>query len=638
MKMSKYTLISVESRKGGVGKTTAALNIGYLLKDKCHVLILDVDITGTSISAIRNSRFWREDAYLLTNEDGSAMNLLQYFTESYLKGKDLAAFSQRDEAGKLRVKNDIINVMASELYGEDAKLLYDPSLLLENIHVYWLTEMINKICKRFAECFKDEKPCVIVLDNSPGFVGIGKAVHDILTSLGPNEGKFLTVSSLDTQDLESCLKAIYTINGEYERKLNDVLDPNADSSTGDFYAEVKLSGSTEYVYYKNAPQKATLSSYQGLVINKVAKEIVEGGSRYEFEQLLTKQLQPIYDSLTRGGVSRYMVPFDNVLLIQFYGALVIKETSQKPNYRSLNARMGTIESQLHGIEILSAEELPLDLLRKANGLDATIDSLKGALIACGFEVMASKFNPDWTPTRPLQKLLDVMKRLDFALPSKELYFPQKARMREVMQGYPKLSKIINDLSFLSPNLTWFAGAVASVACEMSLCLSNITVWDNRRFSHSHGEYEEHREEWMLSIDGTLTKWVESISDMARLEGIQEIPAFVIGEKARMYDYILSNIIDNKDFIKYYKETVCRLMDVVSDMRIMLTLIRTITINNEGGFTKDVDFVSFLNRKIVTKELSYKQAKERMHDELRDSDYMEAYRSTLTIILKNWKLL
>ena len=80
------------------------------------------------------------------------------------------------------------------------------------------------------------------------------------------------------------------------------------------------------------------------------------------------------------------------------------------------------------------------------------------------------------------------------------------------------------------------------------------------------------------------------------------------------------------------------MDVVPDMRIMLALVRTITINNEGSYTKDVDFVSFLNRKIITKELTYNQAKERMYDELRDSDYMESYRSVLNTILRNWKLL
>ena len=76
--MKEYKIISVESRKGGVGKTTAALNIGYLLKEKYHVLLLDVDITGTSIRTIQESRFWMNDTRLLTEEDGKPINLLQY--------------------------------------------------------------------------------------------------------------------------------------------------------------------------------------------------------------------------------------------------------------------------------------------------------------------------------------------------------------------------------------------------------------------------------------------------------------------------------------------------------------------------------------------------------------------------------
>ena len=46
----KYKIISVESRKGGVGKTTAALNLSNLLVERGYkVLLLDIDITGTSI-------------------------------------------------------------------------------------------------------------------------------------------------------------------------------------------------------------------------------------------------------------------------------------------------------------------------------------------------------------------------------------------------------------------------------------------------------------------------------------------------------------------------------------------------------------------------------------------------------------
>ena len=38
-----FIIISVESRKGGVGKTTVVLNLAKLLMDYYHVLVLDVD-------------------------------------------------------------------------------------------------------------------------------------------------------------------------------------------------------------------------------------------------------------------------------------------------------------------------------------------------------------------------------------------------------------------------------------------------------------------------------------------------------------------------------------------------------------------------------------------------------------------
>lgn len=67
---------SVESRKGGIGKTTVALNLGRcLLNTGYKVLLLDCDIIGTSIAqCCENSVFWEEcinvggdDVYVIPN-------------------------------------------------------------------------------------------------------------------------------------------------------------------------------------------------------------------------------------------------------------------------------------------------------------------------------------------------------------------------------------------------------------------------------------------------------------------------------------------------------------------------------------------------------------------------------------------
>jgi len=52
-------IVSVESRKGGVGKTTAALCLSRLLRKREYaVLVLDLDVTGTNAADIAESPFW----------------------------------------------------------------------------------------------------------------------------------------------------------------------------------------------------------------------------------------------------------------------------------------------------------------------------------------------------------------------------------------------------------------------------------------------------------------------------------------------------------------------------------------------------------------------------------------------------
>ena len=58
---------SIESRKGGVGKTTVALNVCQMLLKKGYaVLMLDCDITGTSSAeSSENSEFWKENIHVI---------------------------------------------------------------------------------------------------------------------------------------------------------------------------------------------------------------------------------------------------------------------------------------------------------------------------------------------------------------------------------------------------------------------------------------------------------------------------------------------------------------------------------------------------------------------------------------------
>ena len=122
-KQDNYIIVSVESRKGGVGKTTVVLNLAKLLRERYHVLVLDVDITGTSINAIEGISVWRKSVRLLKDKKRESINLLQFFKEQYLLGRYSMNFSEDGDADSIKIYPDFVNVIGSELYAADGTLL-----------------------------------------------------------------------------------------------------------------------------------------------------------------------------------------------------------------------------------------------------------------------------------------------------------------------------------------------------------------------------------------------------------------------------------------------------------------------------------------------------------------------------------
>jgi hypothetical protein len=637
--MEDYYLISVESRKGGVGKTTAALNLGYLLKERMHVLLLDLDITGTSINAIRDSRFWKDDTILLSLNE-KPINLLKYFSDSYLKGKDMFEFSRTDEDQKVCVQENVINVFASELYGDDARELYNPSLLLDTLHVFWLTKMIGIICERFSTCFKDGRRCAIILDNSPGYVGIGKAVHDLMTDMGPERAKVLTVSSLDIQDFQSSLKSVYSLHEEYLDKLNGSRFPETNKGLESFYAQVRLSGDTEYQYYKSEPDEASISSYQGVIINKVERSIIEGRKHYDYHQSLNPCLLKVFDSLFDNHIEDYLVPFDNVLLTQFYGVFEDTVDTSKTNRSTLNIRLGAIEGQIKRLENDEFDLSPYSLLRRAEGFDKSLDALKGALIACGYEVIASKFIIDWSPLEPLRKIIRFLKGVGYTSESFEFYVPRQKRMEREMQSFGSISvERFPEEGSGYRDIFRFISAVGAVASTFSLCYSSLTSINNSKEWKNDDKVGDVKATWIKHVNLVLSEWMKDIgvSFIENYIGKKSLASFILSEDARKWDKALYGLFDSDEFVALFKGVISRLIDMVSDMRTLTHLIKTVTINNEGSFSLDVDFAPLLNQKIIEKKIDYSEANIRMYSELRDSDYMMAYRDVLKRVLGNWNV-
>lgn len=139
------------------------------------------------------------------------------------------------------------------------------------------------------------------------------------------------------------------------------------------------------------------------------------------------------------------------------------------------------------------------------------------------------------------------------------------------------------------------------------------------------------------VNDALYDWMIGISESYRMyEGKRpSLAAYVISYEASGCDNSLRELFDNNDFVNTFKNAVSRLVDLASDMQTLTNLIRTITVNNEGSYSLDVDFVTFLNHKIVDKKYDYNKAKQRMYSELRDSDYMAAYREVLRRVINQW---
>ena len=240
-------IVSVESRKGGVGKTTAALCLGRLLRKREYaVLILDLDVTGTNAADVAGSPFWVKDIHTIRTAAGNVhssnvvplpVNLLTLFERGFMVGKGAPSFSlsETDTEG-MYVDLNMANLLGSQIYktdkpkgdGSGGEASHDkgttcverPGILFDDLYSHWLLEFVKHIIGDFVRvaAASGHSKTAIILDNSPGYVGIAPAIHEWLTDCGPVSGKFLTVSSLDAQDLRACERAIDALHGLYTDK------------------------------------------------------------------------------------------------------------------------------------------------------------------------------------------------------------------------------------------------------------------------------------------------------------------------------------------------------------------------------------------------------------------------------------
>lgn len=323
----QYEVFSIESRKGGVGKTTMALNLAKALIGKGYkVLYIDCDISGTPVStATEHSMYWSKYANAMHDKDGKPSNLLQLFRTKY----------QTSEVEGDRIIDDFvidekkINLIESDIYDEERRLIIDPRNLMDEMTSYWLLNMIKQISESFSK--KSLSKSAIVIDNSPGYVGLAKSIRDWMTSLGPEYAHFLLVSSLDEQDFSSVVSSAEEIYNLMQSKWEIAKDSNTkdidelskyDSSLGQFYYSVNA----DYKYPSLNIENIDITSYIAIVFNKTPESLIDDNvtysvipSDYNDRKMILEKLIP----QNSNGFPINTIGYDSLVSEQFMSSRIV---------------------------------------------------------------------------------------------------------------------------------------------------------------------------------------------------------------------------------------------------------------------------------------------------------------------------
>lgn len=227
-------IISVQSQKGGVGKTTVALNLASLLLPKYRVLFFDLDIVGTEASTVGESPIWAKPVHVVkfnigdeqNKSDKSSDNLINLYA-CYMRGNAVCKFdwlkTKQDGVESPQICfEDKINIFSSSMECKNKKSIYQhaPQVLFDDAHAEWFMDMIREIVESADKQEKPSKePLAIILDCAPGYSGLGPFVEDWLTDIGPEQALFVIVASADTQDVMACTYALKRLEDVYLRKL-----------------------------------------------------------------------------------------------------------------------------------------------------------------------------------------------------------------------------------------------------------------------------------------------------------------------------------------------------------------------------------------------------------------------------------
>jgi len=635
---------SVESRKGGVGKTTVALNMCKLLLKKGYsVLMLDCDITGTSSAeASANSEFWKGDINVINYTDKSdgkekPLNLLSLFCKKKSQESDKDDNCEALYLEELDYIKNKINIIGSELY-DGNQLIVDPRYLVDEIHSYWVVSMLKELAGSF---FKKNPKAAVVVDNSPGYVGLGRLIHEWFTDLGPEKAHFLLVSSIDEQDVKSSIAATIEIKRLMEGKLRvaEYFNQLKSGETIDDKEEEFLKSDNHYdrffyslIEHDDYPiGNFPLSMYAAIVFNKVLPECLEEDSDYKFSDVLQKDVEKdillsLSNSLNIDSTS-LMIPYDPLVNTQFFGKHLYFKVIESQDYWIKRFEKLSTNTRKY----LSMN----DVVKAAFSLNGYLTRLKTSIDIRGSKRLAASIKPEWFPAFCLNELRSIVDRMAYYTRPEEM-LKINAINRKDIASYnetalelfikeKKLSKYSPVLHSFLNHLNVLAGAKLDSRNIQLLITTSLFFTTLLNIHYKEYDKEDYRS-FLIKEIGHSYK-----NDYAQLIG-----ALVPITKDKTIKTEDFNDIMGICFDKFYSAAcyaLIRLIDLKSDFELLISVLEKLITSVQKNLIP-IAVTDFLDRTIVMKKGS---------QETIDKVFNDAYSMTIftnvfqNIIFKNWGL-
>ena len=398
-----------------MGKTTVALNLACILAKKGPVLLLDCDITGTSIvDPAKNSSFWNDETNVLTfvdkNGESKDLNFIRFFLERFIKGEGNA----RDIIKPESLMTGKVNVIGSFLYGTPHEVAVNVGWLMDELHSYWMVELIQQIAKAFEELFPD-KTVHVVVDNSPGYTSFNQSLHDYMYEEGPVTSKFLLVSTLDSQDLQANMQAAAEISKNinnravaaayYKLKENDAKGEVKDA---DVETLIETHGEINSFFFNLIDRKQQLEiytknysseDYLALVLNKIPQALQNNETQVAYDGIVGNRLD-LFLRITgsTGGEPKNLIYYDEAIVYQYYLKYLHGRVRNRPvNAVYWNRRLREISQQ-------AAETVSLPYMVAMSKLNTYYEGLQTSLNQRGYSQIARQLARTWSPGYALDML------------------------------------------------------------------------------------------------------------------------------------------------------------------------------------------------------------------------------------------